>query len=138
MYFSKFLKITLSALLVCVAWFENSVASKPEHTATLKILPDRCGYSEPSEFCEAKLTLRWVTNRFSNYCLYAKSTDKSQKITLVKCWENRSKARLDMDFKSAVSVYYVLKAGEKILAETKVTVAKVTRRLNRRRPWRLF
>lgn len=138
MYFKK---IELILFLVLVTMMSELTAGKDTKSKTiLKIQPDRCGYSAPNKQCEALLKLRWITKKFGNYCLFEQRIGKLDSIKKVKCWQKRSKARLDIQFKSADSIYYILKSGEMTLAKIKVTVAKITRRLKkrRRRPWHLF
>lgn len=135
----------------CSAWVffllglppAEAAAASANIEATLIIQPHSCAYESTEKNCKTELLIRWRSNLRSSYCLFEKpmeDTGSQQAIGSEKkviCWEKRSRARLYLDFESEVSRTYILKHQSQTVAEYKVVVAKITRRLNRRRrrPW---
>lgn len=127
---------------VCLS-FQVSAQDDSSGAASAQLMPKpkRCIALHKGQVCYQKIDMQWhyPGAQTAQICLYEVSETQP-----IECWIKLTKGKIRVNFESAHDKVYQLREGQKVLAESLVSVAWVyggdrNKKVDkRRRSWRIF
>ncbi|WNO08646.1 DUF3019 domain-containing protein [Teredinibacter sp. KSP-S5-2] len=134
--------VWLAATYMCLAVDAFALDTSTDVvSAQLMPKPKRCIALHRGQVCYQKIDMQWhyPDAQTTKICLYEVSEAQP-----IECWIKLSKGKIRINFESAHDKVYQLREGQKVLAESLVSVAWVyggnqNKKIDkRRRSWRIF
>ncbi len=115
---------------------ENKKNTRAKPLRLLSASPSKCIALREGRNCYTQVSLDWQVKKSRDYCLYIAS---NRQVPL-KCWQDNERGQLIFDFESNKGITFILveQQSQEIIADAKVEMGWVHKRISRKRRWRLF